>query len=542
MLLPIAEPPRKEDLIVWEIQSGKEIFHPKGYGFISLFSPDGSRLLTFKKYTGLRLTPIEPEISVVLFDTTDWKEIGAGRLGTASSFSFSANGKRLALGGEDRKNNNHFVRIFDPKDASELYALFPKQLGDIDLSPDGKTLALAKGYGQSDIDIWDIRSHRITATLRGHTNTVNSIAFSADGRLASCSMDNTVKLWDPASNPEYRRITEPLSVYARPIALGPNGSALAFGQEGRVNIITGPINSITLVDAGSGDRGSHRLKGHSGGAKSLAYSGDGARLASSGASGEIKIWNVARREEICTYREPKGEISALSLSHDGRFVASAHEPKEITAARFGRGPFPTKSIPVDVRVWDSQTRSDRWIMTGHPAGVYRVAFSPDGSLLASSDTSTVKIWSMMDGKLVKEFPVYVSKNEPFSSVIWPSTGGSFSPKGDHLIVVASEAIQIWNLATGQPVALIQGHQSSGIRSFALSPDQTRLATSSFQEVKLWDALTGQEVLTLPIPAADRNESNNSVGALAWSADGLRLRAGLLDGSIIEWDGAVRSAK
>jgi WD40 repeat protein len=297
-----------------------------------------------------------------------------------------------------------------------------------------------------------------------------------------------------------------------------------------------------LIDADSNNRGSNRLKGHSGGAKSLAYSGDGTRLASSGDSGEIKIWNLAMREGICSYREPKGEISALALSHDGRLVASAHEPKEITAARFGRGPFPAKNIPVDVRVWDSQTRSDRWILSGHPAGVYRVAFSPDGNLLASTDSLTVKIWKMSDGKLMREFPVYVSKNEPFSSVIGPNSGGSFSPKGDHLIVVASEAIQIWNLATGQPVALIQGHQSSGIRSFALSPDQTRLATSSVREVKLWDALTGQEVLTLPVPAADRNESNNSVGALAWSADGIRLRAGLLDGSIIEWDGATRTAK
>jgi WD40 repeat protein len=162
--------------------------------------------------------------------------------------------------------------------------------------------------------------------------------------------------------------------------------------------------------------------------------------------------------------------------------------------------------------------------------------------LASSDSQKVKVWNMTDGTLLKEFSVYVSKNDPFGSAAGSEAGGTFSPDSDYLIVVASRAVQVWNLADGRSVALFQGHQSSGISGLALSPDQTRLATASFMEVKLWDFLTGQEVMTLPLPAVVPNERARGVGALAWSADGHRLRAGLQDGSIIEWDGTARSAK
>lgn len=105
MLLPIMEPPRHEDLVVWDVASGEEVFHPKGYGFGVGFSPDGSRLLTFKLNTAVRLSPSVPEMFVALFETTDWTEVAAEKLGTANSASFSGDGKRLALGGRDRQQN-----------------------------------------------------------------------------------------------------------------------------------------------------------------------------------------------------------------------------------------------------------------------------------------------------------------------------------------------------------------------------------------------------------------------------------------------------
>ena len=62
-------------------------------------------------------------------------------------------------------------------------------------SPDGRQLASAGDDGT--VRLWDPASGQPTATLQGHTDSVNGVAFSPDGRqLASASGDHTVRLWD----------------------------------------------------------------------------------------------------------------------------------------------------------------------------------------------------------------------------------------------------------------------------------------------------------------------------------------------------------
>jgi hypothetical protein len=59
---------------------------------------------------------------------------------------------------------------------------------------------------------------------------------------------------------------------------------------------------------------------------------------------------------------------------------------------------------------------------------------------------------------------------------------------------------------------------------------------------LWDARSGQEALTLPLPEFEPDEAPPQVAALAWSADGKSLRAALRDGSVLEWEGRSKTAK
>ena len=66
------------------------------------------------------------------------------------------------------------------------------------ISPDGKTLA--SGSADKTIKLWDVATGKERATLKGHTDWVNSVAFSPDGKtLASGSGDKTVKLWEVAT-------------------------------------------------------------------------------------------------------------------------------------------------------------------------------------------------------------------------------------------------------------------------------------------------------------------------------------------------------
>jgi hypothetical protein len=106
-------------------------------------------------------------------------------------------------------------------------------------SADGTLLASA-GSASSDntLRIWDPATGQELRRLKGHMNGVWSVAFSADGRLASAGGDNTVKLWDPTT-----------------------------GQELRT------------------------LKGHTEMVHSVAFSGDGTRLASAGHDQTVNVWD-----------------------------------------------------------------------------------------------------------------------------------------------------------------------------------------------------------------------------------------------------------
>ncbi|THU76038.1 hypothetical protein K435DRAFT_879809, partial [Dendrothele bispora CBS 962.96] len=116
-----------------------------------------------------------------------------------------------------------------------------------------------------------------------------------------------------------------------------------------------------------------------------------------------------------------------------------------------------------------------------------VAFSPDGSRLASGLSKTVRIWNTATGQ---EEAIM----EGHTGEVWSV---AFSPDGTKLASGAPDrTVWIWNTATGQEEAILKGHQG-GVLSVAFSPDGTQLASGSFDKtVRIWNTTTGQEVAML----------------------------------------------
>ncbi len=529
-LLPLTEPPRNEDLVVWDIASGEEVFHPKGHGFVALFSPDGSRLLSFKMNTSLRLRTAAPESFLTLIDTANWTEIPTGNPGTIRSFAFSNDGKRLAIGGVDRPRDAQFIRVLESATGSEVSVLTPSRaVGDIALNGDGTVLAACGPFGTTTIEIWTRKQPRPLGTLRGHLQALNAVMFSPDGRLASCSWDNTIKLWNATAGQQVSRRAGQVAL-ADPVALSPGGELLAYGQRNTVSILTGPVKTVTLVEATTG-RIRRTLPGHDGGTNCLAFSGNGARLISGGRKGDVKIWDNKTGKPLSTIRAADGAIVALALSPDGGLAASAHEPPELTRAK-STGQFQNlPQFPVAIKVWDADTGKERASLAGHPSGVYRLVFSPDGRFLASAGGIGVKIWDVAAG-------TEISGND--QSVLQSATNSvlQFSPAGDLLVTSGFKSVMLSDFATGLLIATIQGHRSDQIDAAAISPDQLRIATAAFDEAKLWDLKTGREILTLPLTDI-ASDVKPRVAALAWTDDGQQLRAALSDGAILTWDGQPR---
>ena len=214
----------------------------------------------------------------------------------------------------------------------------------------------------------------------------------------------------------------------------------------------------------------------------------------------------------------RAEKTTLALSPDGQWVSSTHEPKEYAELnRTGKFIAGTKITPVPIKVWDASTGKERWSLLGHHVSAYRLAFSPDGRLLASAGYQSISIWDLAMGARLSEF-------NP-KETIDGSENLVFSPDGKLLIIAGGNTVQSSDVKTGKRLALFQGHGVGSITGLAISPDQKRLATAASREVKIWDLLSGQEAVTLPVP-----ESTQRIVALGWTTDGQRLRGAFSDAS------------
>ncbi|MHC0064925.1 WD40 domain-containing protein [Nostoc sp. UIC 10890] len=153
-------------------------------------------------------------------------------------------------------------------------------------------------------------------------------------------------------------------------------------------------------------------------------------------------------------------------------------------------------------------------------GIHSVAFSPNGKLLATGDTSgEIRLYQVADGKQL----LIVKGHTGF---IWPV---AFSPDG-HIFASGGDdqKVKLWDTNTGQCLANLQGH-SGGIWSIAFSPDGHLLASSSEDHtVKLWDTRSEECLKTL------RGHSNR-ITSVAFSTQGTMLASGSDDQTVKLWD-------
>ncbi|KAH8748441.1 hypothetical protein F5883DRAFT_721048 [Diaporthe sp. PMI_573] len=148
-------------------------------------------------------------------------------------------------------------------------------------------------------------------TLEGHDDSVNSVAFSADGqRLASGSGDDTIKIWDPASG-QYLQTLKGHDSWVLSVAFSADGQRLASGSSDETVKIWDPASGQCL----------QTLKGHNNSVHSVAFSADGQRLASGSDDETVKIWDPASGQCLQTLKGHDFWVHsvAFSLDDSGRY-------------------------------------------------------------------------------------------------------------------------------------------------------------------------------------------------------------------------------
>jgi WD40 repeat protein len=295
------------------------------------------------------------------------------------------------------------------------------------------------------------------------------------------------------------------------------------------------------------------IKGHDTSALSVAYSPDGSRLASIDYGGTVIAWNAATGEELLRLpgtSEPNDFISTkrVTYSPDGKLLIACdrnqvkiYDPESgfLIKTLTGREAYITSiAISADAKliasggldgstiIWDISTGEPLLKLAGHTDAIEELTFSPDGKWLVTvGDDAALRIWDVITGDLLQEYT-------DFTGVV---VGVTFSPDGKQL-AFSDDALHVWqfDLDTTNGGNIILNREIFTIPvafSNSFSPDGKVLVGFGGSEtsgigIKLWDAVTGRELLTLA--------GQKDVNGLAFSPDGKSLASTSGDGTVKIW--------
>lgn len=345
---------------IWNLHSGQHILtlaqHPSPIDSIS-FGLTADTLITLDRDGLMRVWDSRPHL------------LGEMRAYTVDRGVFdidlSPDGRQMALG-----NAGGPASIWDVAFGKRLQ-LLPGEIGGVyrvDYSPDGKLLATVGTDNQ--IRILDIELGDIRASFSGHGAGLTSglfpgtldVAFSPDGkRLATAGADGVAKIWDIATGRELLALTGHTdSLHS--LAWSPDGHLLATTSDE-------DDTSIILWNAQSGDQ-IRKLEGHPVRAWGLDFSPDGSTLITAGARGVIKAWDVSSGENIYTITDEPDHIGTVTFTPDGEyFITSGEVPLRIRRIQDGEEVLTL----ADPMIWSTAVSHDgRWLYGADVDGIVRV--------------------------------------------------------------------------------------------------------------------------------------------------------------------------
>lgn len=256
------------------------------------------------------------------------------------------------------------------------------------------------------------------------------------------------------------------------------------------------------------------LSGHTGGISALAFSGNGAILAS-GAQDDnsIRLWDVAAARQVRELTGHEGWIRSLAFSPDNRLLASS-------------------STDLTVRLWDVQSGQQLAVFEGHTDWLGSIAFSPDGATLASaSRDGTVRLWDVQS-RSSRGDPIFTAPENPAGGAPFWLTGLAYSPDGSRLATGSiSGSVYVLDAQTGRLQRELTGHEGwVTIRGVSFSPDGRTLASASLDgSVRIWLPGSGVEL-------AELRQGNLRLLGLSWHPDSSRLAVSSdTSGRLHVWD-------
>ncbi|MGO9460102.1 MAG: eIF2A-related protein [Rhodomicrobium sp.] len=332
-------------------------------------------------------------------------------------------------------------------------------VNSVAFSPDGKT-ALS-GNIDNTVRLWDLATDREIRKLEGHSEQVNSVAFSPDGKTAlSGSLDHTARLWDLATGREIRKFEG----HSKPV------TSVAFSPDGKTALSGSRDHTIRLWDLATG-REIRKIEGHSGWFFSVAFSPDGKTALSGSWDNTARLWDLAAGREIRKFEKHSSLVESVAFSPDGKTALSGSAGKGL----FGTG---------EIKLWDLATGREIRKLEGHSGAVSSVAFSPDGkTALSGSMDHTVRLWDLAEGREIRKLEGHSAE---VSSV-------AFSPDGKTALSGSHDGtMRLWNIQSGEELAALIATRDGEYMTFTPSG----FFAASHRDTDMLAIARGMEVTTI----------------------------------------------
>jgi DNA-binding beta-propeller fold protein YncE len=293
---------------------------------------------------------------------------------------------------------------------------------------------------------------KIRAILEGHHGTVTSIALSPDGKIiATGSADKTIRLFDLAKR---QQLSQPLLGHTDRV------ESLTFSPDGRF-LISGSSDHTIMVWAPESQKLIAKMIGHQAPLLNVAISPDGKTLASASWDKTIRLWDLAtgqlRGAPLAGHTD---QVFSLTFSHDGKILMSASGDRTII-------------------MWEIDKSKIVRRLKGLQEGVYKVAFNPDHTLLASVGlNNNIMLWNSMTLQQVG------SPLEKYNQVV---TSMAFNPDGKTLSIGRGDGtVSLFDTKNFIPLGPpLKGHNDK-VSSVAFTPDGHTLVSASTNETIIWE--------------------------------------------------------